>query len=57
MKQLALITDGLSVTVKPLNADIEHNWVSTIIASRPTFYIRHQVANFCTKVSKKKKSP
>ncbi len=52
----ALITDG-SVTAKHINPDIKHNWVSTGFASRPRFYIGHQVAAqyhnvcFCTKVS------
>lgn len=47
-----------SVTAKPINPDIKHNWVSTGFASRPRFYIGHQVAAqyhnvcFCTKVSK-----
>lgn len=55
MKQLALITDGLSVTAKPLNDDIEHNWVSTVVASRPTFYIWHKVASFLYKGKPKNK--
>ncbi len=33
-----------SVTAKPLNPDIWHNWVSTGFASRPRFYFGHQVA-------------
>lgn len=55
MKKLALITDGLFVTAKPLNAYIEHDWVSTVVASRPTFYITHQVASFLYKGKQKKK--